>query len=145
MKRGKLNLKQFIETIDWEMIEPQRNKAGLPNDGLAIGFMVSPKSKDNKVDRILVRFGKDLMEKLNWNTHDRVILFYDESGKLNFKLVKTENGSGYKLFRESNSLIHRVQIKYAGKKELFPRRTLMINYHIVNNQILVLHDDFMNG
>lgn len=144
MKRGKVNLKQLIETIDWEMIETKRQKIGLPDDGLAIGFIVSPKSKDHKVDRITIRLGKGLMEKLNWNTHDRTILFYDDSGKLNFKLVKTENGSGYRLFKETNSLTHRLQIKYSGKTDLPRKSIFMVNYHIVNKQILVLHDDFMN-
>jgi len=141
MKKIKKNLKNIIEEIEWAVIESNRGGGKLSSDAISVGFVASKKSKPDLINRVVIRLGANVVEKLKWNTGDKIVVMHDKKNLMNFLLVKTEAGRGFNLSKESLVNSHKVQFTWSHKTSLIKRSHGIVDYHIQNNQLIIFTID----
>jgi len=134
-KKQPKSLKDLIDKIDWMMIEPGRGSTRLPDDSVTIGFCQSKKN-DPTINEVRVRFGKEVLEKLNWKSGDKVCVFNDPDDLLTFMLVKSDSGVGYTVAQETGSPSSRVHFRWRHKLPLTKKPPTSVEYEIHKKHIV---------
>lgn len=112
MRERKSQLTSLFDKIDWLMLEGSHHGVKmLPPDRISVSFRKSKKGLLSP-DRVTVRFGREVRELLQWSPGDRIAIFNDPNDLLTFMLVKSEEGTGYKLILETNTTICSVGFKW---------------------------------
>jgi hypothetical protein len=137
MKPAKPNLKKMIEEIEWITITPNRGKK-VSRDEVAVSFCISDSKKPDVIDRVLIRIGDNIIEKLKWKQKDKIVVMHDKNNLMNFLLVKTEAGTGFSLGLDG-SAGYKVQFKWQHMTPLKKRLLTPVDHHIQNNQLLVFN------
>jgi hypothetical protein len=135
-KNNKFNLQQLVEKIDWMMIAPTRAPWKLADDAVAVGFFSS--KKNETVNKVKIRIGKDVIEKMKWNTGDKICVYQDPDHLLTFKLVRTEAGKGYNLSKENPGFCHHINFTWNHKElVLQEKKCTEVTYHIHKNNLII--------
>jgi hypothetical protein len=114
------SLKDLIEATEWVGIQTRGTSNKLPDDAVSIHFtQQSAKSKINpnkavseNSDWVRLRFGKDVLEKLDWKSGDRIFISNDPDDHLTFLLFKVDSNSGFRLGIESGSTSARIHFSW---------------------------------
>lgn len=140
MKKVKPNLKKMLDEIEWIKVEPMRGGGlgALASDAVSVGFTNISREKPDLINRVVIRLGSSIIEELNWKVGDKIVVMNDKHNLMNFLLVKTETGTGYKLSKENPGKAHRIQFKWPNKNTPLPRRSFgLVDYYIRNKQLII--------
>ena len=114
------SLKDLIESTEWVGIQTRGTSNKLPDDAVSVHFThQTAKSKMNprkeiseNSDWVRLRFGKDVLEKLDWKSGDRIFISNDPDDHLTFLLFKVDSNSGFRLGIESGSTSARIHFSW---------------------------------
>lgn len=114
------SLKDLIDATEWTGIQTRGTSNKLPNNAVSIHFThQSAKTRNNprkeiaeNSDWVRVRFGKDVLAKLEWQSGDRIFISNDPDDHLTFLLFKVESNSGFRLGIESGSTSARLHFAW---------------------------------
>lgn len=110
--KHKASLKDLIDSIQWQAIEVyQRGLKRLEPDAITVGFFPHKKGSP-LINEVRVRLGRDVMTSLKWEAGDKIMPLYDPDDQMNFLMVKSDSGVGYKLCPESNSTACRLNFRW---------------------------------
>jgi len=112
MKRKTVALKDLIDKIDWLMIEPGRGSLRLGDNEVSVSFSKSTRTQSELVDRVKIRFGREVIKKLKWNPGDKLCIYNDPDSLLTFMIAKSDSGRGYTIVQETNSPATHVVFKW---------------------------------
>ena len=139
MKQKKASLQSMVEKIDWLMIEPLHRSWGLGTKEVAVSFHPGNlKEEPNKINKVKIRLGQEVISELKWDTGDKICIFQDPDHLFTFKLAKTVTGTGYRLSREnSDSFVHVIGFTWTHKVPLERMKSKIVNYHIYKNNLII--------
>jgi hypothetical protein len=106
------SLRDLIEKVEWVTIEANRGVGGkLPPDHIAVAFTKS--KKDNEfADRMTVRIGAHVLNKLNWDYGDKIVPMYNPDNIFQFLLCKSGHHTGYTISKETQSAVGSINIPW---------------------------------
>ncbi len=136
------SLRDLIDKIDWLGIQAKGASSKLPDDAVSIQFTrkdakVKTKMGEENCDYVRLRFGKDVLEKLNWMPGDRVYISHDPDDQLTFLLCKVESRNGFKLCVESGTTSSRIH--FAWRDSYVAIKTCdaqLLEYEIYKNKLI---------
>lgn len=139
------SLKDLIDVTEWVGIQTRGTSNRLPDDAVSVHFThQSAKSKMNprkeiaeNSDWVRVRFGRDVLEKLDWKSGDRIFISNDPDDHLTFLLFKVESNSGFRLGIESGSTSARLH--FAWRPTYIPVRASsaeIVEYEIHKGKLI---------
>lgn len=133
---SKKSLKDLLYKIDWLLIESKRNwlSKSLRPDQVAVGFYKKNK-KSTDVEVVKIRIGYLVVEKMGWNTKDIIAIYHDPDDLFSFMLVKSVNGSGYKLQQEINARHWKLSFKWDREIKLKRRESSVVDHEIYKERI----------
>lgn len=110
--KHKASLKDLIDSIQWQAIEVyQRGLKRLEPDKITVGFFPHKKGSP-LINEVRLRIGRDVLTQLKWEAGDRILPLYDPDDQMNFLMIKSDSGVGYKLSQESRSTNCRMSFKW---------------------------------
>jgi len=103
------SLKDLIDKIKWAEVKTRHNASKLPDDAVSFHFTLkSPRSRKDDItnansDFVRVRFGKNILEELEWQKGDKIFVAHDPDDHFTFLLFKVDSPNGFKLGTEESS------------------------------------------
>ncbi len=128
------SLKDLIDSTEWMGLQTRGSSSKLPSDAVSVHFTLkSAKSKKDNVnsDYVRMRFGADILQKLNWTSGDRIFISTHPDDHFTFLLCKVESNNGFKLSFETNSTVARLH--FAWRPDYIPVKAG--NAHLVEYEI----------
>lgn len=97
-----ISLKDLIEGTNWKALQMRGTASKLPDDAISVHFtqgtVKAKKEAGNpNSDWVRVRFGKDVLQKLDWKTGDSIHVANHPDDHLTFLMVKVESKNGFRL------------------------------------------------
>jgi len=135
-------LKKIFLSSNWEEVKPKSHlysKRGQNKDIVSVGFYVIKKDETKTTTRVNIRIGTNVISKLSWKENNKIVVFQDKDDIFNFKLVKTENGTGYTLKPPSGTLTS-FMVSFQWPHLTVPlddKRNKIVEHEIFNGNILV--------
>lgn len=144
-KHSKASFADLVDRIDWMMISPLKASWKMRENEVALGFSATdPKKAPDKINRVIIRFGNEVMQKMKWKYKDKLVVMHDPDDLMNFYIVKTENGQGFTIGRESASNNGRLQFKWSPSISLDKRKCLPVKYNIHKGALIILRKENEN-
>lgn len=112
MLKPRRSLKDLINSIDWQKIEPRSGALKLPSDKISVSFTAGSKEKPHIIDRINVRIGHDILNVMEWEFKEKISFYVSPDDYRYFMLCKAENGGGYRLTRETDLRTGAIKVKW---------------------------------
>lgn len=102
------------DEFTWEEI-PYRSRLNNISDDQIHVSLTNPIKNENKNKKpiIIIRFGKEILKKLNCTENDRLILLQAKENIYNYLLVKANNG--HRITKVKNSIAYRVAFRFSRK------------------------------
>jgi hypothetical protein len=137
----KLSLKDLLHKIDWVQIESVRATWKLNDDAVAIGFFKSKKELLS-ANEVRIRLGINVLKKLKWKAGDKIVVYHHPDDLMSFMVVKTENGKGFTLSRETGTTTtHRVQFRWDRPIPIQEMKAKEVDFLIHKDQCIVFRVD----
>jgi hypothetical protein len=136
------SLKDLIESTKWVGIQTRGTSNKLADDAVSIHFtykeVTSKKDNENgDSDWVRLRFGKDVLEKLDWKAGDRIFISNDPDDHFTFLLFKVESNSGFRLGIDTGATAGRIH--FAWRKNYVPVKVAnaqLVEYEIHKGKII---------
>jgi hypothetical protein len=135
MKKQK-SFADLINQIDWISIKVYGNRGGkLETDSIMISFLSTSKSEKD-FTKVVIRFGCDVLKKLEWIPGDRILPLYNPDDEMMFLVVKSDSSAGYKLYQETGLTSCNIKFKWTGKTILSYMASKVIPHEIHRKKLI---------
>lgn len=123
------NLQSLIERVDW--IKITSTSGHLAQDPNKIAISYSSPHKDGKVNRIKVKIGNLVLERMKWQQKDRICVYQNPDDLMDFMLIKSENeDTGYRLASEGGGRSLVITYPWKSTVILKPMKTTVVDHLI---------------
>lgn len=137
MIKNKINVKQIVEHTKWETVHRKRHYTITGLKDLTVHFYKEKKANGkDETSRLRIIIGAHIADSLNWKIKDKIVIFYNPDNIMQFKLVKTENGDGYKLSKYKADA-HVINIIWPHKVALTKGCYPQVDYYFYNDDVLL--------
>ena len=130
-----ISSKKLTDSIEWVQIEAYRGVGNKLNED-KIAFALEKHKKHNEfADRVKVRIGLNILNKLNWNYGDKIVPMYNPDNVFQFLLCKSGHGTGYSVSKESGYTVGAVSFPWINPLKVDSKPSKIIDFIVVNQYL----------
>jgi hypothetical protein len=136
ISKQKRSLKDLIERLEWFAIEnPKVSRSMVDEDTVLVTFGEDKKHPD-KINKVFVRFGKNVLYKLEWKPRDKILPLFSPDDHMLFMMVKSDRNIGFTLAQEHKIEIYRLQFTWNRSTPLQKMPATPVEYEVYKKQLI---------
>ncbi len=143
MARPSFSLRDLEKQIDWLCISNRPFNLGnvknkIKPDEVKVAFR---SGKDEIVNRVNIRVGEDILRTLGWNTKDKICIYHHPDDLLTFRLIKSDNGSGYTLKKDTRTSCGVIDFRWKLELKLQLKKSEAVIFYTPRDEYLAFRVD----
>jgi hypothetical protein len=126
-----LTLDQLAKNTKW-ISNNSYGKSELKADAINVSFCLS-KATDSHAKVVRIRVGTNIIKKLKWKRHDRIMIFHHPDDLFSIMITKSMTNNGRKLVTEGKHNNHLIVFSWTHLPLLEKKPPQDVDYLITNN------------